>query len=48
VEFARGEGVFPLARFLPGVGRALDRLAVRAAPGLFSWQFVIVALPTDT
>lgn len=43
VVSACGEGVFPLSRFLPGLGRVLDRAAVRVAPGLFSWQFVIVA-----
>jgi SAM-dependent methyltransferase len=37
------EGVFPLARFLPGLGRVLNRAAVRLAPGLFAWQFVITA-----
>ena len=38
-----GDGVFPLARFLPVVGPTFSRAAVRLAPGLFSWQFVIVA-----
>jgi SAM-dependent methyltransferase len=40
---ARGDGVLPLARFVPVLGRYLNRVAVRLAPGLFSWQFVIVA-----
>jgi SAM-dependent methyltransferase len=45
---ASADGVFPLARFLPGVGPALSRAAVHLAPGLFGWQFVIVgALPAS-
>jgi SAM-dependent methyltransferase len=36
-------GGFPLARFLPGVGPLLSRAALWMAPGLFGWQFVIVA-----
>lgn len=42
---ASADGGFPLARFLPGVGRWFNRAAVWAAPGLFGWQFVIVAEP---
>jgi SAM-dependent methyltransferase len=30
---ASADGVFPLARFLPGVGPAISRAAVRVAPG---------------
>lgn len=41
---AEAEGGFPLSRFLPGIGRILDRVAVRAAPGLFGHQFVITAV----
>ncbi len=38
-------GGFPLSRRLPLVGPALDRAALRLAPGLFGFQFVIVAKP---
>jgi hypothetical protein len=36
---------FPLAPYLPGAGRLLSLAALRMAPGLFGWQFVIVAEP---
>jgi len=39
---ATADGGFPLARYLPG-GRLLSRLALAYSPGLFGWQFVIVA-----
>jgi SAM-dependent methyltransferase len=39
---AAADGGFPLARFLPG-GRLLSRAALGISPGLFGWQFVIVA-----
>jgi SAM-dependent methyltransferase len=42
---AYADGGFPLARYLPGAGRSLSRAALRIAPGLFGWQFVIVAEP---
>lgn len=42
---AFADGGFPLARYLPGAGRLLSRAALRLAPGLFGWQFVIVAEP---
>jgi SAM-dependent methyltransferase len=42
---ASAYGVFPLARFLPGFGPAASRTAVRLAPGLFGWQFVIIGEP---
>jgi hypothetical protein len=42
---ASADGGFPLARFLPGVGAWFSRAALWAAPGLFGWQFVIVAEP---
>jgi SAM-dependent methyltransferase len=45
VVSAHADGVFPLSRFLPGIGRWIDRAAVWAAPGLFGWQFVIVGEP---
>jgi SAM-dependent methyltransferase len=44
---ASGDGVFPLARFLPVVGSAISRSAMRLAPGLFASQFVIVAEPRE-
>ena len=43
---ANGDGVFPLAKFLPLLGTFVSRTATRLAPGLFSWQFVIVAVPS--
>jgi len=39
---AFADGGFPLARFLPG-GRLLSRAALGLSPGLFGWQFIIVA-----
>lgn len=42
---ARGDGVFPLARFVPGLGPRISRAGVALWPGLLSWQFVIVAAP---
>ena len=39
---AAADGGFPLARFLPG-GRLLSRVALGISPGLFGWQFIIVA-----
>lgn len=41
VEHAAADGGFPLSRFLGPAAGPLDRLAVRAAPGLFGWQFVL-------
>lgn len=41
VEYAAADGGFPLSRFLGPAGRPLDWLALRAAPGLFGWQFVL-------
>jgi hypothetical protein len=42
------DGGFPMIRFLPtGIGSWCSRTAVMAAPGLFGWQFVIVAGPLD-
>jgi SAM-dependent methyltransferase len=42
---AFADGGFPLARYLPGAGRLLSHVALRMAPGIFGWQFVIVAEP---
>jgi len=42
---AYADGGFPLARYLPGAGRLLSHAALRLAPGLFGWQFVVVAEP---
>jgi len=42
---AYADGGIPLARYLPVVGRLLSLAALRMAPGLFGWQFVIVAEP---
>lgn len=43
VTASEASGGFPLSRLLPGAGRALDRAALRLAPGLFGVQFVFVA-----
>ena len=48
IRSARATGVFPLSRLLFGLGRRLDRVAVSLCPGLFGWQFVIVATPDPT
>jgi hypothetical protein len=42
---ASADGGFPMARLLPGLGPWLSWAALRVAPGLFGWQFVIVAEP---
>jgi SAM-dependent methyltransferase len=42
---ATADGGFPLARFLPGLGPVLSRLSLRLCPGLFGWQFLLVARP---
>ena len=42
---AFADGGFPLARYLPGAGRLLNRAALQLAPGLFGRQFMIVAEP---
>ena len=42
---AIADGGFPLSRLVPGLGAWLDRGSLRLAPGLFGWQFVIVAEP---
>ncbi|MFM7109725.1 MAG: class I SAM-dependent methyltransferase [Planctomycetota bacterium] len=47
VEKAEADGVFPGARWLPVIGPMLSRVAVRMAPGLFAWQFVIRARPVS-
>jgi SAM-dependent methyltransferase len=42
---ATADGVFPLARFVPGIGELVSRAAVGTFPGLFGWQFIILAEP---
>lgn len=39
------DGSFPASRVLGPLRRPLDRIALTAAPGLFGWQFVLVAQP---
>jgi SAM-dependent methyltransferase len=39
------DGGFPLARCVPGLGKIISRLSLRSFPGLFGWQFIIIALP---
>jgi len=43
IEEARADGYLPLSRLLPPLRKSLDRAAVTRWPGLFGWQFVIVA-----
>lgn len=43
LDAAEACGGFPLSRFVPLAGRALDRAALSAAPGLFGFEFVFVA-----
>lgn len=47
VVAARAEGVFPLVGRLPLIGPMLNRLATTIAPGLFGFQFVIVAVVAE-
>ena len=42
----RAFGALPGSRLLGSAGKALDRWASSACPGLFGWQFVLVARPT--
>lgn len=42
------DGGFPLSRFVPFVGRALDRAALRLGPGLFGVQFIMVGRGAQT
>lgn len=42
------DGGFPLSRFVPLLGRALDRAALRLGPGLFGVQFVMVSRSAPT
>lgn len=39
---AQADGGFPLSRFLRQAGKGLDRAALKAAPGLFGFQFIFV------
>lgn len=41
--WGEADGGFPLSRFMPLVGRALDRGALRLRPGLFGVQFIMVS-----
>lgn len=42
------DGGFPLSRFVPLFGRALDRAALRLGPGLFGVQFIMVGRGSTT
>ncbi len=39
---AWGQGVFPMSKYLPWVGKSLDRIALCIFPGFFSTQFLII------
>ena len=41
-------GGFPLSRFVPLLGRTLDRAALRLGPGLFGVQFIMVSRSAQT
>ncbi|HSH95114.1 MAG TPA: class I SAM-dependent methyltransferase [Roseimicrobium sp.] len=43
VQSATVSGSFPLTRYLGGLGKVIDRVALKAAPGAFGFQFIIVA-----
>lgn len=40
---SEADGGFPLSRFVPLLGRALDRAALRLGPGVFGVQFIVVS-----
>ena len=42
------DGGFPLSRFVPLCGRALDRAALRLGPGVFGVQFIMVSRSAAT
>ncbi|MET0650784.1 MAG: class I SAM-dependent methyltransferase [Pyrinomonadaceae bacterium] len=42
------DGGFPLSRFVPVFGRALDRAVLRIGPGLFGVQFIMVSRSAKT
>lgn len=42
---SRACGGFPLSRHLSALGRGLDRAALRLSPGMFGFQFILVASP---
>lgn len=48
VQAGEADGGFPLSRFVPLFGRALDRAALRLRPGLFGVQFVMVGRGAQT
>lgn len=48
VEEAAADGTFPASRFVPGLGRLLDRCSIALWPGLFGVQFLFVARPAET
>jgi 2-polyprenyl-3-methyl-5-hydroxy-6-metoxy-1,4-benzoquinol methylase len=45
VRSAKADGGFPGSRFLPGVGKLIDRGALKLFPGLFGWQVILSAVP---
>lgn len=45
VEVVEATGGFPLSRWLGNAGRRVDSAVVRALPGLFGFQFLLVARP---
>jgi 2-polyprenyl-3-methyl-5-hydroxy-6-metoxy-1,4-benzoquinol methylase len=42
------DGGFPLSRYVPAFGAALDRAALRLGPGLFGVQFIVVSRSAPT
>ena len=45
VDGALADGTFPASRFMPLIGRSLDRWSTTFLPGLFGFQFLLVAHP---
>lgn len=45
---SEADGGFPLSRFIPFFGRALDRAALRLGPGVFGVQFILVSRSATT
>jgi len=45
---AQADGNFPYSRFVPGMRRRIDRLALRTFPGFFGWQFVFRCRPVQS
>jgi SAM-dependent methyltransferase len=45
---SEADGGFPLSRYVPVFGRALDRAALQLGPGVFGVQFIVVSRSAPT